>query len=144
GVPDRVAVADLRRSPDLDDLAGIEHEDALTEFEHEADVVLDQQHADAEFAGDPPDNDGQVVAFMLGHAGCGFVQQQITWRAHDGTADGDAALVGVGQGARDRAAEVRYAKPGHHALGLRDRLAPRLAHTHARDLKIVHDRQVAE
>ena len=32
----------------------------------------------------------------------------------------------------------------HHALGLRNRLAPRLAHANARYLEIVHDRQVAE
>src|ERR1700677_2522768 len=84
GMPDRIAVADLVRWTDFDDLAGVEHEEALAQFEHEADIVFDQQHADPEFSGNLPDNGSEIMAFMFGHAGCGLVQQQIAWIAHDG------------------------------------------------------------
>ena len=124
GVPDSIAVADLVRWTDFDDLAGVEHEDAFAQFEHEADIVLDQQHADPKLSSNPFDDGGQIMAFMFGHAGCGLVQQQIAGIAHDGAPDGDAPLVGVGQGPGDCTREVRYAQPIHHALGLCDRVAP--------------------
>ena len=140
----RIAVADLLRWTDFDDLAGVEHEDAFAQFEHEADIVLDQQHADPEFSGNPLDDNSQIVAFMFGHAGCGLVQQEIAGIAHDGAADGDAPLVGVGQGPGDRGRQVRYAQPVHHALGLRDRIAPGQTEAHAGDLQIVQNRQLAK
>ena len=95
---------------------------------------------DPEFAGNPFDDGRQIVAFMLGHAGSGLVQQQIAGLAHDGAADGDTPLVGVGQCPGDRSREVGYAQPVHHALGLRDRIAPGETEAYARDLQIVQNR----
>ncbi len=106
--------------------------------------MLDQQHADPELPGNPFDDGRQIVAFMFGHACCGLVQQQIARIAHDGPADGDASLVGVGQGPGDCTGQVRYAQPVHHALGLCDRVAPGQAEAHAGDFQVVHDRQLAK
>src|SRR6202171_4329653 len=141
GVPDGIAVADLVRGTDLDDLAGVEYEDALAQFEYKPDIMLDQEHADPELARDPFDDGREIMAFMFGHAGCGLVQQQIARIAHDGAADGNAPLVGVGQGPGDGTGQVRYAQPVHHALGLGDRGAPCLAEADAGDLKVVEDRK---
>ena len=106
--------------------------------------MLDQQHADPEFSGNPLDDRRQIVAFMLGHAGRGLVQQQIAGIAHDGAADRDAALVGVGQRPGDRAGEVRNAQPVHHPLGFRDRVAAGETEADPGDLQIVQDRQLAK
>src|SRR5262245_61583606 len=74
GVPDGIAVADLVRCTDFDDLAGVEHENASAQVEPETDIVLDQQYADPELPGNPLDDGRQIVAFMFGHACCGLVQ----------------------------------------------------------------------
>src|SRR5260370_14050305 len=86
GVPDRIAVADLLWRTDFDDLAGVEHEDASAQFEHETDIVLDQQHADPKFPGNPFDDGRKILAFMFGHACSALVQQHIMRIAHDGPA----------------------------------------------------------
>src|ERR1700686_4445519 len=134
GVPDGIAVADLVRGTDLDDLAGVEHEDALAQFEHKPDIMLDQEHADPELARNPFDDGREIMAFMFGHAGRGLVQQQIARIAHDGAADGNAPLVGVGQGPGNGARQARYAQPVPHPPRLRDRLAPGETEAHAGDL----------
>ena len=81
-----------------------------------------------EFAGDPLDDGGQIMAFMLGHAGRRLVQQQIAGIAHDGAADGDTPLVGVGQCPGDRSARwdmpSQSSKRSASAIALR-RVRPR-------------------
>ena len=118
--------------------------DMIADVEHQPDIVLDQQHAAFHLGDDAADEAGQILRLLRRHAGRRFVQQNIAGLHHEGAADGDPALVGVGQPAGHPLGEIADADPVQHRLGPGGRVAPRQAKADARHLEIVDNAEIGE
>ncbi len=114
----------------------------VADIEHQADIVLDQQHAALHFGDDAADEAREIVGLFRRHAGRRLVEQEIARLHHQGAADGDAPLIRIGKAPRHAVGELRDADPVEHRLGFGRRLAARQAEADAGHFQIVDDRSI--
>ena len=89
------------------DLAAVfEHDDAVREVHHHADVVLDERDRRAAVAVGLDDEAAHVLLFLAVHAGHRLVEQQELRLHRERAAELDALLQAVGQGADGRLADM--------------------------------------
>ena len=92
----RVAL-DLLRRPLGDDLAPIEHDDALAEAHDELHVVFDDQEREVEAGADVADHRHQLLGLLRVHPGGGLVEDEQVGLGGQRPGDLQAALLPVGQ-----------------------------------------------
>ena len=114
GVAHRLVAADLRGRAAGDHAAEVDHHDAVAGRHHEADVVLDEEHAHVALVGEPPDEAGELGALVLVEPGGGLVQHhhRRPGRHRSGDADEPAPAVRAAPRASRRgAARARTRAP---------------------------------
>ena len=113
-------------------------------FQHQPDIVLDQQDATADLGHDPPNQLGQLIRLMRRHAGRRFIQQQELRLQHQRAGNADASLVGVGKRPGRKLHQWRDPDPVEHFHRPRRRGPAAEAKTHARHFQIVENAELLE
>ncbi len=88
--------------------------DVAAHRQHQCNVVLDQQHATADFVLDAADQLHKVLGFLRRHTRCRLVQQQVFGLHHERTANRHTPFVGIGQGTGHTFSQMTDADPLQH------------------------------
>src|SRR3954471_10145334 len=149
----RVVVADLRGRSLRDHAPEVEHHDVVADAEHEAHVVIDEQHGHAR-VGQCAQMAAELGALVGVQSGGGLIHQHEPWALRERAGDADELAPSVRELGREAAADVgqpaQLERPVDGvARVLADRqqeVAQRGQHPHALagDEQVLLDRQVVE
>src|SRR6476619_8654476 len=96
-----------------DDAAVVEHLDPIAQVHDQRDVVGDEHDRDRLLVTEPADQPQQLLGLDRVHAGVRLVEQEDPWLGRDRASDLQAALIAIGQMARQPVALLVQPEEGH-------------------------------